>query len=85
MKRILVLIAVLSLLVAGTVSALADPIHIGGGTLTATTLSPIHIGGGTLTAMTKAPAHANANGLRGKAIVEPEMVLLSPIHIGGGT
>jgi len=85
MKRILVLIAVLALLVAGTVSVLADPVHIGGGTLTAATLSPIHIGGGTLTAMVKAPTHAKAYGLRGKAIVEPEMVLLSPVHIGGGT
>ena len=72
MKRIFVLIAVVALLVAGTVSVLADPIHIGGGTLSAATLSPIHIVGGTLTAVAKEP-------------VEPEMVLLSPIHIGGGT
>ncbi len=85
MKRLFVLIAVLVLLVAGTVSVLADPIHIGGGTLTATTLSPIHIGGGTLTAVNKIPAHANAYGLRGEGLAEPEMILLSPIHIGGGT
>jgi hypothetical protein len=85
MKRIFVLIAVLTLLVAGTVSVLADPVHIGGGTLTAATLSPIHIGGGTLTALDKMPAHAKAYGFRGMGVEEPEMILLSPVHIGGGT
>jgi len=85
MKRILVLIAVLALLATGTVAVLADPIHVGGGTLTAVTLSPIHVGGGTLTALAKVAVHAQAYGLREKGIVVPELVLLSPIHVGGGT
>ena len=67
MKRLFVLIAVLALLVAGTVSVFANPIHVGGGQLTTSTLSPIHVGGGqSLTALAKAPNHAPAHGLRGK-------------------
>ena len=82
MKRLFVLIAVLAILVTGAVSVLADPIHVGGGTLTASTLSPIHVGGGTLTALAKVPAHAQAYGLHGQGVVELETV---PIHVGGGT
>ena len=87
MKRLFVLIAVLALLVAGTVSVLADPIHVGGGSFTASaTFSPIHVGGGSYTtALSKVPAHAKAYGLRGKAFEEPAMILLSPIHVGGGS
>ena len=85
MKRLITLIAVLALLIIGTVSVLADPIHVGGGTLTAATLSPIHVGGGTLTALAKVPAHAKALGLRENGIVEPELLRFSPIHVGGGT
>ena len=83
MKRLIIVIAVLALLVAGTVSVLADPINVGGGTLTQSTFAPIHVGGGTLTAFTKAPGHAY--GLYKKQIVEPEEAFLSPIVIGGGT
>ena len=87
MKRVFVLIAVLALLIAGTVSALADPIHVGGGSFTASsTFSPIHVGGGSYaTALAKVPAHANAYGLYEQGVDEPEMVLLSPIHVGGGS
>ena len=85
MKRIFVLIAILALLTTGVVSVLADPIHIGGGTLTGSSFSPIHIGGGTLTALAKIPAQAKAYGLRAKLVEDPGMLLLSPIHIGGGT
>ena len=85
MKRLFVLIAVLALLITGTVSVLADPIHVGGGQFTTSVLSPIHVGGGQfITALAKVPAHANAYGLYEQGVDEPEMVLLSPIHVGGG-
>ena len=82
MKRVFVLIAVLALLIAGTVSALADPIHVGG-SFTTSTFSPIHVGGSNAVALGKVPAHANAYGLYEQGVEEPEMVLLSPIHVGG--
>jgi hypothetical protein len=85
MKRIVVLIAVLALLVSGAVSVLADPIHVGGGQFTSSTLSPIHVGGGqSVTAHAKIPVQAKAYGLHQQGMEEPEMVLLSPIHVGGG-
>ncbi len=81
MKRILVLLAVLALLAAGTVSVLADPINVGGEFTTAS-FSPINVGGENIAALAKVPAHAVAKGLRAKAGVTP-ILLCSPINVGG--
>ena len=54
MKRwIVVLLA--ALLLIGSVAAVADPIHIGGGPMTMSS-SPIHIGGGPIM-LTSSPIH----------------------------
>jgi hypothetical protein len=81
MKRIFVLLAVLALLVAGTVSVLADPVNVGG-SFAVTTLSPINVGGSNAVALSKIPAQAKAYGLRAQFDVAP-VLMSSPVNVGG--
>lgn len=71
MKRIFVLIAVVALLIAGTVSVLADPINVGGNFTTSEST-------------VQHTPKGNAWGYWSHNAVEQEMlVLLSPINVGG--
>lgn len=84
MKRFIALGLVFAILAVGF-TAFADPIHVGGGSFTESTLSPIHVGGGSFTsALAVVPAWAEANGLRAK-LVEAPTIQLMPIHVGGGS
>ncbi|MCK5828181.1 hypothetical protein KAH43_06605 [Candidatus Bipolaricaulota bacterium] len=74
MKRILVLIAVLALLVAGTVAVLADPIVVGGHDFTAFSAGDVVPGNG----------HAYGHFKNWKSLdAGVESLLLSPIVVGG--
>ncbi|MCK5828055.1 hypothetical protein KAH43_05965 [Candidatus Bipolaricaulota bacterium] len=71
MKRLFVLIAVLALLVTGTVSVLADPINVGGNFTTSE-------------ATVQHTPNGNAWGYWKNHAGELEiLVLLSPINVGG--
>jgi len=82
MKRLFVLIAVLALLVAGTVSVFADPINVGG-EFTTTVFTPINVGGENAVAFTQVPLHAKAYGLRAKLDIAPVLMSSLPINVGG--
>jgi len=78
MKRVLVLMAVLALLVAGTVSVLADPIVVGG-SFTTSSIEASTPGGGK-----GIPTHLGGVHVVGKPVpVEPSVMFSSPIVVGG--
>ena len=57
MKRWLVILAAVLIVASLAGTALADPIHIGGGPQMESLSSPIHIGGGPTILMMTSPIH----------------------------